>query len=77
MPIDSRYSSLSYLAYLPVNTLKIDLSFVQRRVVDTKAATLTAAALGHKLGYTVVGEGVETGAKIVDGEVHTQGFDVI
>ena len=56
------YSSLSYLAYLPVNTLKIDLSFVQRSVVDTKAATLTAAivALGHKLGYTVVGEGVET-----------------
>ncbi|MGH8488019.1 MAG: putative bifunctional diguanylate cyclase/phosphodiesterase [Gammaproteobacteria bacterium] len=56
------YSSLSYLAYLPVNALKIDLSFVQRSVVDTKAATLTAAivALAHKLGYTVVAEGVET-----------------
>jgi len=56
------YSSLSYLAYLPVNELKIDRSFVQTSVVDTKAATLTAAivALAHKLEYTVVAEGVET-----------------
>ncbi len=56
------YSSLSHLSSLPIDTLKIDRSFVKRLNVNTKEAAVVRAIalLGLSLGKTVVAEGVET-----------------
>ena len=55
------YSSLSYLNRLPIDTLKIDRSFVKDLHQDTDAAAICAAilAMSEKLGLNVVAEGVE------------------
>lgn len=56
------YSSLSYLERFPVNTLKIDRSFVSRLNEKNQASTIVKATLdlAHNLGFNVVAEGVET-----------------
>jgi EAL domain-containing protein (putative c-di-GMP-specific phosphodiesterase class I) len=56
------FSSLSYLAKLPLDTLKIDRSFVVDMVTGPRGRSLasTIINLGHSLGLTVVAEGVET-----------------
>ncbi len=56
------YSSLSHLSTLPIDTLKIDRSFVSRLDVNTKEAAVVRAIalLGLSLGKTIVAEGVET-----------------
>ena len=56
------YSSLSYLDRFPVNTLKIDRSFVSRLNEENQASTIVRATLdlAHNLGFNVVAEGVET-----------------
>ncbi|GAA4657128.1 bifunctional diguanylate cyclase/phosphodiesterase [Kineococcus glutinatus] len=56
------YSSLSYLRHLPVDTVKIDRSFVSELTGDDATTTLVAAivALARNLGLDVIGEGVET-----------------
>ncbi|GAA6616064.1 EAL domain-containing protein [Scytonema sp. NUACC26] len=56
------YSSLSYLHRFPVNTLKIDRSFVSRMTdTDEDAAIVqTIVMLSHSLGMDIVAEGVET-----------------
>lgn len=56
------YSSLSYLKRFPIDILKIDQSFMHGVGKDTEDVTLVTAiiAMAHKLGLTVVAEGVET-----------------
>ncbi|MEM8828785.1 MAG: EAL domain-containing protein [Cyanobacteria bacterium P01_G01_bin.19] len=56
------YSSLSYLDRFPVDTLKIDRSFVSRLDEQNQACTIVKATLdlAHNLGFNVVAEGVET-----------------
>jgi EAL domain-containing protein (putative c-di-GMP-specific phosphodiesterase class I) len=59
------YSSLSYISTLPVNTLKIDRSFIDG-MTDNPAKTsivTTIISLGHALRMEVVAEGVETEAQ--------------
>ena len=55
------YSSLSYLKQLPIDSLKIDKSFICEIGPNANDNTLvkTIIALGHSLGMTVIAEGVE------------------
>jgi diguanylate cyclase (GGDEF)-like protein len=60
------YSSLAYLNRFPIDTVKIDRSFI-RNVPDSHSDTqITSAviALGHSLGLTVIAEGAETQGQI-------------
>lgn len=54
-------TSLSYLASLPVDELKVDRAFVSRICVDPMhdAIVRSVIQLGHSLGLQVVAEGVE------------------
>ncbi len=56
------YSSLSYITRFPIDTLKIDRSFVSRLPdsAGDAAVAQTIIALAHSLGIKVVGEGVES-----------------
>lgn len=59
------YSALSYLTRFPIDTLKIDRSFIHRMMTDQRHAELVKAILSiaHCLGLQVVAEGVETMAQ--------------
>jgi diguanylate cyclase (GGDEF)-like protein len=61
------YSSLSYLRRLPVDTLKMDGSFIRAIAQDAEAAALTRSIveMGQALGLRVVAEGVEHEAQRV------------
>jgi EAL domain-containing protein (putative c-di-GMP-specific phosphodiesterase class I) len=60
------YSSLSYLSRFPVDSLKIDRSFIDEVASARSHASITAAiiAMGHSLNMEVVAEGVETEAQM-------------
>ena len=74
------YSSLTYLKRFPVEAIKVDRSFVSGLGIDTEDSTIVEAVvnLGHSLGLTVVGEGVETPLQLTRlrelGCDHAQGF---
>jgi len=60
------YSSLSYLHRFPVNTLKVDQSFVRSLDTGQKNQEIVSAIvqLSHHLNMTVVAEGIETQAEL-------------
>ncbi|WP_008309875.1 putative bifunctional diguanylate cyclase/phosphodiesterase [Leptolyngbya sp. PCC 6406] len=56
------YSSLSYLNQFPVDTLKIDQSFIRAMLNSTRNTKLVRSILklGQALGMSIVAEGIET-----------------
>jgi polar amino acid transport system substrate-binding protein len=71
------YSSLSYLKNLPINTLKIDKSFIDDITVSSSGKDISRALvmIAHSFNLIVVAEGVETEEqfKILE----EQGCDVV
>ncbi|HEX7325554.1 MAG TPA: EAL domain-containing protein [Rhodanobacteraceae bacterium] len=59
------YSSLAYLREFPVDTLKIDRSFVTNLPSDATTREIVRAVtnMGHALGMSIIAEGVETQAQ--------------
>jgi diguanylate cyclase (GGDEF)-like protein len=76
------YSSLSYLSRLPMDTLKIDRSFVHHLGGPNESGHSVLAqaiiSLGHSLNLRVIAEGVETAAQLKFLKTHAcdeaQGF---
>ncbi len=74
------YSSLPQLQKLPITTLKLDKSYVQKVTNDPDSASIVRAMIymAHGLELTVVGEGVETEEQktfLVENRCdHLQGF---
>ncbi len=60
------YSSLGYLKRFPVDSVKVDRSFVDGLGTDGEDSAIVAAvvSLGHALGLSVVAEGVETSGQL-------------
>ena len=62
----SGFSSLAHLRRLPVDALKMDLSFVRGATTDPDDASVVTAviAVAHSLGLRVAAQGVETEAQL-------------
>ncbi len=60
------YSSLAYLKRFPIDVLKIDKSFTDDLLTSQQASAVveTIIVLGHKLGLTVLAEGVENAGQL-------------
>jgi diguanylate cyclase (GGDEF)-like protein len=56
------YSSLTYVRRLPIDTVKVDRSFVRDVCTDPADAAIVSAVIemSHLLGFSVVAEGVES-----------------
>lgn len=59
------FSSLGYLKRLPIDKIKIDKSFIDEVISDSRDAAIVQSIIGmaHNLQLTVVAEGVETPAQ--------------
>ena len=66
------YSSLSYLRQFPIDTLKVDQSFVHEINADTDDATIISAVInmGRSLKHRVIAEGVETAEQLAFLQAH-------
>lgn len=60
------YSSLVYLKSFPIDTLKIDISFIREVAVDSRSEAIARSiiSLGHGLGMATAAEGVETAEQL-------------
>jgi EAL domain-containing protein (putative c-di-GMP-specific phosphodiesterase class I) len=60
------YSSLAYLKRFPIDSIKIDRSFIQDIPADSDDKKITRAiiAMAHSMRLKVVAEGVETAAQL-------------
>ena len=60
------YSSFTYLRRFPVDTLKVDQSFVQEITADPEGKTMVDAMIniGKSLNHRVIAEGVETRSQL-------------
>ena len=74
------YSSLAYLKSLPINTLKIDKTFIAQMLDDEQDQIIVRSTiqLAHNLGMNVTAEGIESGLLIDElndlGCEYAQGF---
>jgi EAL domain-containing protein (putative c-di-GMP-specific phosphodiesterase class I) len=73
----SGYSSLSYLHYFPIDTLKIDQSFIRTMSTQPESVVLVKSIIGlaRNLGMKVIAEGVETQA--IAAQLRGMGCDYI
>ena len=71
------YSSLAYVKRFPVNTLKVDRSFISGlpREADDAAIVNAVITMAHGLGVRVVAEGVETAQQLA--HLAAQGCDEV
>jgi diguanylate cyclase (GGDEF)-like protein/PAS domain S-box-containing protein len=62
------YSSLAHLSDLPIDTIKIDQSFVAEMCARSQDALIIEAVitLAHSLGMSTIAEGVETPGQLTD-----------
>ena len=60
------YTAISYLKKFPINTIKIDQSFIKGIPNNPNDIAITSAFIGlaHHLGIQVVAEGVETAEQV-------------
>lgn len=60
------FSSLQYLAKMPIDFIKIDSSFVQKMLAEpkTEAVVKSIIYLAQTLSIKIIGEGVETEAQM-------------
>ena len=71
------YSSLSYLKRFPIDTLKIDQSFIHdlEDDIDDRAIVNAIIAMGHSLNMELIAEGVETDEQL--NYLRSQGCDAV
>jgi EAL domain-containing protein (putative c-di-GMP-specific phosphodiesterase class I) len=60
------YSSMGYLQDFPVDTIKIDRTFIRSMGMEEKGSQIVQAiiTMAHQMGMNVIAEGIETGEQL-------------